>query len=89
MQRTVYVSAKEQLWCTHTLNEFIGKTYILKSSALSAAIRYVSSLAEATCLQIKVQRKNGTYKTVWNYDKDHFPPGRIPLRKNRFSKNPV
>lgn len=85
MQRTVYISSKDNLWCTHTLEKFIGSTYILKSSALSAAIKYVSSMEEASCGQIKVQRKNGSYKTVWVYGRDHFPPGRIPLRKNRFT----
>jgi hypothetical protein len=89
MQITVYVSAKDNLWCTHTLNGFIGKTFILKASALAAAIKYVASMAKASCRQIKVQRKDGSYKTVWNYGKDHFPPGRIPLRKNRFTREPV
>lgn len=88
MTRTVYVSAIDNFWRTHTENESIGEVYVLQSTALATAIRYVTSMGEGRCDQIKVQRKDGSYRTVWMYGKDPYPPKKIPLRKNKYNHNP-
>ena len=86
MIKTVYVSAAGNFWRTHTDNEPIGDVYILKATALGIAVQYVIAAGEGICKDIRIQRKDGSYKTVWTLKDDGFPPKKIPLRKNKFTK---
>jgi hypothetical protein len=86
IKKTIYISSRDNFWQPHTEDHFIGRPCILKSSALSTAVKHVASMQPDDFSEIKVQRKDGTYQIVWSCDKDSFPPGRIPLKRNKFMR---
>ncbi len=78
MTETVFISARDKLWSVHTEAREIGKLSILKSTAISAAVKYVSNLPEGSCKEIKVQKPRGAYYTYWELEKDSYPPSSKP-----------
>jgi len=75
---TVFISVNNKIWKVHTGEISIGKGFILKSIAIAAAIKYVSTLPEGCCSRILIQGNLGIYRTYWVLGEDEYPPQKKP-----------
>jgi len=74
MKRVLCISRKGRRWKVHWEKEREGDTYGQKGNAILVAKRRVAQLPEGAVAEIRVQKTNGTFQTVWTYGKDAFPP---------------
>lgn len=81
MDNILYVSFKNNLWIVHTDKEQYGKPYILRSTAVSAAVKLVADFPGNRFRQIRLQNVRGFYKTIWTYSIDTLPPAKPSKKK--------
>lgn len=75
MRKRLYVLAHPGLsWMVRWEGALTGSVFSNKEDAKRYARRLVGSLAEGTCSQILVQKRDGQWELEWTYGKDPFPP---------------
>lgn len=80
---TVFISPAHKLWKVHTAETNIGKEFILKSTAIAAAIKYVATHPEGRFLQIEIKGNLGNNYIYWTLGVDEFPPQKKPTGKTQ------
>jgi hypothetical protein len=78
MSEIVFISPAHKLWKIHTEKQVIGDLFVLKSSAVGAAINYIKSRPEGQIIQIKVQQSTGQFQIYWDLQRDAYPPCKKP-----------
>jgi hypothetical protein len=82
----LFVQRDGNFWKVSNGYTIVSRMFCLSSSAVSAAIKYVSAKKPGEVSEIKIQRASNEYVTLWSYEQNGFPPKRIPLTKGRFSR---
>jgi len=78
MSETIFISAIDNLWRAHADGKNICKPFILRTTAIAAAINHIKSYPEGVYTEIKVQKHNGDYYTYWTLTTDAYPPKKKP-----------
>lgn len=74
VQTTVLITPSNKLWSVYAGGIIISKLFILKSTAIAAAIKYVATHPEGSFSQIEVKGNSGNPCIYWSLATDEFPP---------------
>jgi hypothetical protein len=73
-KKIVFISFTNKLWNVYTVEKNIGKSFLLKSTAIAAAVKYVTMHPEGSFLKIEILGNLGRQYTYWSLGADAFPP---------------
>lgn len=74
MSKVLYVSPYKDQWKVNWEDSDASVVFTEKENAVSYAMQRVASNLPGYCRQIKLMGHDGDLETIWEYEKDHYPP---------------